>query len=95
MKKVENFEEFMSYVDWDDMEIEEKRGLYDVVSEELFDLGRFRLTYDNTEKGYVLYDTTTDVEMHLTPDQKQYFPRWLEKHYMKGVDGEAYFALEE
>lgn len=95
MTKVKKFEEFMSYVDWNELDINEKRGLYDVANEHMLDLGIFKLEYDETEKGYKLYDKMHDVEMHLTPDQKQYFPRWLEEHYMNGMDGEAYFAIEE
>lgn len=95
MTKVESFEEFMSYVDWNDLEIEEKQGLYDVANEHMLDVGIFKLEYDETEMGYYLIDTMHDVRLHLTPEQKLYIPRWLEGHYMDGEDGEIYFSLQE
>lgn len=93
-KPVNSFEHFMEYVNWEELNIEAQEALYDIsCNEETIDLGLFYNTKDGEDT--ILHYRPENVYIKLTPARKRYFPRWLEKTYMNGDDGDTYFAIQK
>lgn len=94
MKLPELFENFMSAVDWNSLDINEKKGLFDALeSVEPINMGLFEMAQANgSDENLVLIYHGTDpkTELFLTPKMKTIFQEWLERKYTKGEDGWSY-----
>lgn len=98
MKLPELFENFMNAVDWNSLDINEKKGLFDALeSVEPINLGLFEMVQANgSDENLVLIYHGTDpkTELFLTPNMKAVFKNWLERKYTKGEDGWTFLDLE-
>lgn len=97
MKILTNFQEFMSYVDWNELSIGEKRVLYEAAHGNILTNNvLFKLIPQKGDSGTViLTDYNETYGLLLTSDAKKNFPKWLEDTYMYGEDGESYLSWLE
>lgn len=98
MKILTDFQEFMSYVDWHELNVGEKRLLYEIVQNQtttsnvLFKI----IQREENIENMILTDCNEDCGLLLTPNTRDKFSKWLEDTYMYGEDGESYLSwLEE
>lgn len=98
MKILTDFQEFMSYVDWHELSVGEKRLLYEIVQNQtttsnvLFKI----IQQEENIENMILTDCNEDYGLLLTPNTRDKFSKWLEDTYMYGEDGESYLSwLEE
>jgi hypothetical protein len=98
MKILTDFQEFMSYVDWHELSVGEKRLLYEIVQNQtttsnvLFKI----IQQEENIENMILTDCNEDYGLLLTPNTRNKFSKWLEDTYMYGEDGESYLSwLEE
>lgn len=98
MKILTDFQEFMSYVDWHELNVGEKRLLYEIVQNQtttsnvLFKI----IQQEENIENMILTNRNEDYGLLLTPNTRDKFSKWLEDTYMYGEDGESYLSwLEE
>lgn len=94
MRTTTNFEEFMSYVDWNELDINEKRALIEASrSTTNQDLGLFRteLKSELEDKTIVWYPIG-EIGLILDIPARINFIRYIEETYMYGEDSDAYLS---
>lgn len=92
-----NFEEFMQVVDWNDLDTNEQKALFDILDIEVpSDLGIFKSQKAaNSDDNIILTYTGADAQLVLTPDSKEYFKHWLEEQYTNNEDGSSYLEWKQ
>lgn len=97
MKTTTDFKEFMSYVDWNELDINEKRALLDAANSPTgIDLGLFRAILidkleDKTRVEYPLGDISLIIDLNSRRD----FIRYIEHIYMHDEDFSSYLSWLE
>lgn len=97
MRTTTNFEEFMSYVDWSELDINEKRALLDA-ARSTYDVnyGVFETKLlDSLDDRTALIYTLGDIELLLNIPSRAEFIRFLENEYMHGEDADCYISWIE
>lgn len=97
MKILTNFQEFMSYVDWNELDINEKRALLDAVSSPTnIDLGLFRaVLIDKLEDRTRLEYPLSDIGLIIDLNSRQDFIHYIEHVYMHDEDYGSYLSWLE
>lgn len=97
MRTTTNFEEFMSYVDWNELDINEKRALLDAASSlNDIDLGLFRTQYvDRLEDKTILEFPMGEIGLILDLNTRRDYIRYIEHSYMGDEPFESYFSMQE
>ena len=97
MRTTTNFEEFMSYVDWNELDINEKRALVEAArSTTNLDLGLFRteLQSELKDKTIVWYPLG-NIGLVLDIPSRANYIKYLENNYMHGEDVDSYLSWLE
>ena len=97
MRTTTNFEEFMSYIDWDELDINEKRALLDAASSLIeIDLGLFRTQFVNSlEDKTILECPLGEIGLILDLNTRRDFIRYIEHFCMGDEPFESYFSMQE
>lgn len=97
MRTTTNFEEFMSYVDWNELDINEKRALLDAASSlNDIDLGLFRTKFVNKlEDKTILEFPTEEIGLILDLNSRRDFIHYIEHTYMHDEDYGSYLSWLE
>ena len=92
MRTTTNFEEFMSYIDWNELDINEKRALVEAArSTTNLDLGLFRTELQSELDGKtIVWYPLGDIGLILDIPNRINFIKYIEDTYMYGEDSDAY-----
>jgi hypothetical protein len=94
MRTTTNFEEFMSYIDWDELDINEKRALLDAArSITNLDMGLFRTELQSElEDKTIVWYPLGEIGLILDIPARINFIKYIENTYMYGEDSDAYLS---
>ena len=100
MKLLGAFKNFIEAIDWNELDVNEKQGLFDALESSCpIDLGIFEMVQaKGSDENLVLYYKGTKPpypQLFLTPEIKTYFKSWLERCKTKGENGWSYLEWQK
>lgn len=94
----EKFNAFIEAVEWNDLDINEQKGLFDLLEIPVpTPYGIFEtLQAKGSDENLVLVykGTEPNSQLFLTPAMRSYFKRWLEEKYTQSEDGWSYLNVK-
>ncbi len=99
MELPEALKNFIDAINWQELDINEKQGLFDALNASYpIDLGLFEMVQANgSDENLVLYHKGVNPhpQLFLTPAMRAYFKSCLETEFTEDNDGWSYLELKK
>lgn len=92
MEVTKNFETFMIGIDVNDYKV--LFDLWQAANGNTETLTFFTVDKANGSEDTLITYIPTDNALRLTPAAADYFPTWIENHYMDEMDGESWYGYK-
>lgn len=86
--------DFATFVDMCDLNWQEIYELYHAAIADRESLSIFSVEQANGSNDTIIFYPPLKQALRLSPSAKQFFPDWIEKNLMNGMDAESYWGIK-